>query len=58
MRLVYLFIKKLLTDKKLIPGSFHVRSPKKMKFETALPQILIKLYTLPLCDYNRRPVVF
>ena len=32
--------------------------PKKMKFETAPPQILIKLYTLPLCDYNRRPVVF
>ena len=32
--------------------------PKKMKFETAPPQILIKLYTLPLCDYNRRPVIF
>ena len=32
--------------------------PNKMKFETAPPQILIKLYTLPLCDYNRRPVVF
>ena len=39
-------------------GSFHVRSPKKkMIFETAPPQILIKLYTLPLCDYNRRPVI-
>ena len=32
--------------------------PKKMKFETAPPQILIKLYTIPLCDYNRKPVVF
>ena len=42
----------------LASGSFHVRSPKKMKFETAPPQILIKLYTLPLCDYNRRPVIF
>ena len=39
-------------------GSFHVRSPKKMKFETAPPQILIKLYTLPLYDYNRRPVIY
>ena len=39
-------------------GSFHVRSPKKMKFEAAPPQILIKLYTVPLCDYNRRPVIF
>ena len=33
-------------------GSFHVRSPEKMKFEMAPPHILIKLYTLPLCDYN------
>ena len=32
--------------------------PKKMKFETAPPQILITWYTLPLCDYNRRPVIF
>ena len=39
-------------------GSFHVRSPKKMKFERAPPQILTKLYTLPLCDYNRRSVIF
>ena len=31
---------------------------KKMKFETAPHQILIKLYTLPLYDYNRRPVIF
>ena len=38
--------------------SLNLRSPKKMKFETASPQILIKLYTLPLCDYNRRPVIF
>ena len=32
--------------------------PQKMKFETASPQILIKWYTLPLCDYNRRTVIF
>ena len=47
----HLFIKPLL-------GHSMSDHPKKMKFETAPPQILIKLYTLPLCDYNRRPVVF
>ena len=31
--------------------------PKK-KFETAPRKILIKLYILLLCDYNRRPVHF
>ena len=39
---------------------FHSMSdhPKKIKFETAPSQILIKLYTLPLCDNSRRPVIF
>ena len=47
--------KKILIGSRVIPCQIN---PKKMKFETAPPQILIKLYTLPLCDYNRRPVVF
>ena len=53
-----LFIRQLILD--CILALCHSMSdhPKKMKFETAPPQILIKLYTLPLYDYNRRPVIF
>ena len=45
-------------------NKFHCRvipcqiTPPQKKIETAPPQILIKLHTLPLCDYNRRPVIF